>query len=83
MVLGKPHNYLPKLHVDVVVDVMEIATPHVIVNARGSARMDVIQHARVHVLVNAQIAVILHVKALVLEDALGTVLVHVLHVRHA
>ena len=83
MVLGKPHNYLPKLHADVVVVVMVIAPPNVIVDAVGGARMDVIQHVKALVLVNAQIAVILHVKALVLVDALGAVLVHVLHVRHA
>ena len=67
MVLGKPHNYLPKLHADVVVVVMVIAPPNVLVDAVVGARMDVI----------------LYVKALVLVDALGTVLVHVLHVRHA
>ena len=62
---------------------MVIAPPHVIVDAGGSARTGVIQHAKAHVLGDVQIAVILHVKALVLVNALGTVLVHVLHVRHA
>ena len=64
MVLGKPHNCPPQLHVRVVVVVMAVASSNVKVHAGGDARTIVVRHVRRHAAVNVKV----HVKDVVMVD---------------